>query len=72
MSRVHNEIKGWLLTQQDWLQEAADRLLNQGQLHDQDIAAIAELLKTEKGQAVTSIGPTPRSPRRPRCQASYE
>ncbi len=53
MSRVHEEIKAWLLMQQDWLQEAADRLLNQGRLHDHDIAAVAELLKTEKGQAVT-------------------
>jgi energy-coupling factor transporter ATP-binding protein EcfA2 len=53
MSPVHEEIKAWLLTQQDWLQEAAERLLNQGRLHDQDIAAIAELLKTDKGQAVT-------------------
>lgn len=54
MSQVHKEIKAWLLTQPDWLQEAADRLLNQGRLHDQDIAAVADLLRTEKGQAVTT------------------
>lgn len=53
MSPVHEEIKAWLLTQPDWLQEAADRLLNQGKLHDPDIAAIAALLKTDKGQAIT-------------------
>lgn len=53
MSQVHDDIKAWLLTQPDWLQEAADRLLNQGRLDDQDIAAVAELLKTENGQAVT-------------------
>lgn len=50
VSQVHEEIRAWLLTQPDWLQEAADRLLNQGRLHDQDIAAVAELLKTEKGR----------------------
>lgn len=53
MSQVHEEIKAWLLTQPEWLQEAADRVLNQGRLHDQDIAAVAELLRTDKGQAVT-------------------
>ncbi len=53
MSQIQEEIKGWLLSQPDWLQEAADRLLTQGRLHDPDIAAVASLLKTEKGQAVT-------------------
>ncbi|ANN66629.1 AAA family ATPase [Bordetella bronchialis] len=53
MSQVHEEIKAWLLTQPEWLQEAADRLLNQGRLHDEDIAAVAALLKTDKGQSVT-------------------
>ncbi len=53
MSDVHEDIRAWLLTQPDWLQEAADRLLNQGRLQDQDIAAVAELLKTDKGKAVT-------------------
>lgn len=53
MPAVQDEIREWLLTQQDWLQEAADRLLNQGVLTDADLQAVCAMLKTPAGQAVT-------------------
>jgi energy-coupling factor transporter ATP-binding protein EcfA2 len=53
MKDVQEEVKEWLLGQMDWLQEAADRLLTSSQLQDQDLNAIAELLKTEDGRKVT-------------------
>lgn len=54
MSAVLDDIRMWLLKQQDWLQEAADRLLVNGKLQDEDISAVAVLLKTDKGREVTS------------------
>lgn len=54
---IEENIRTWLLKQQDWLQEAADRLLKQGQLTDEDIAQLASLLKTADGQAVTRHRP---------------
>lgn len=53
MSTVHEDTKAWLLSQQDWLQEAADRLLSSGRLHEEDLYATAELIKTEDGRKVT-------------------
>lgn len=52
-SSIQAEIRQWLLSQSDWLQEAAERLLKQGRLTDEDLRAIASLLKTPAGQAVT-------------------
>ncbi|WP_178101812.1 hypothetical protein [Pseudomonas yangonensis] len=37
---VQAEIRTWLLKQNDWLQEAADRLLKNGELGATDIAAL--------------------------------
>lgn len=54
MTEAREEVKAWLLSQQDWLQEAADRLLRFGRLKDEDIEAVAELLKTESGRKVTT------------------
>lgn len=54
MNKVHDEIKSWLLNQQDWLQEAADRLLVNGLLDEGDILAISTLLKTNLGRTVTN------------------
>jgi len=54
---VQGQIRAWLLGQQDWLQEAADRLLKHGKLTADDIAAVAALLKTKEGQAVTKHRP---------------
>lgn len=53
MPAIQDEIREWLLTQQDWLQEAADRLLNHGVLTDTDLQAVCAMLKTPAGQAVT-------------------
>lgn len=53
MDAIHKEIREWLLTQPDWLQEAAERLLKQGTLNDADLQATCALLKTPAGQAVT-------------------
>lgn len=48
------DIHQWLLKQPDWLQEAADRLLNNGLLSPADVQEIAELLKTPEGQETSS------------------
>lgn len=53
MPAIHVEIRDWLLEQQDWLQEAADRLLKHGALTEADLQAVCALLKTPAGQAVT-------------------
>lgn len=53
MDAIHKEIRAWLLTQPEWLQEAAERLLKQGTLDNADLQAICALLKTPGGQAVT-------------------
>lgn len=50
---ILEEIRAWLLKQQDWFQETADRLLRQGQLLPQDITDLVALLKTPEGQKVT-------------------
>ncbi len=50
---VQAEIRTWLLKQNDWLQEAADRLLKNGELSPADIAALVAILKTPAGQKPT-------------------
>lgn len=50
---VQAEIRTWLLKQNDWLQEAADRLLKNGELGPADIAALVAILKTSSGQKPT-------------------
>lgn len=50
---VQAEIRTWLLKQNDWLQEAADRLLENGELGATDIAALVAILKTPSGQKPT-------------------
>lgn len=54
---IQGDIRTWLLKQQDWLQEAADRLLKNGLLTQEDIADLASHLKTAVGQAVTKHRP---------------
>lgn len=53
MSKIQNEIREWLLKQQDWLQEAADRLLKQGKLAGDDLNDVYTILKTPAGQTIT-------------------
>lgn len=50
---AQGQVRTWLLQQQDWIQEAADRLLKQGALSADDITQILALLKTTEGQAVS-------------------
>jgi len=50
---VQAEIRTWLLKQNDWLQEAADRLLKNGELSPADITALVAILKTPAGQKPT-------------------
>ena len=51
---IELEIKKWLLTQADWLQEAAIRILQKGQLDDNDYQDLCILIKTPEGKAVTT------------------
>lgn len=54
---IQGDIRTWLLKQQDWLQEAAERLLKNGLLTQEDIADLASHVKTAAGQAVTTQRP---------------
>ncbi len=54
MSDILQEIIGWLHQQQDWLQDAAERLLNSGSLSETDIDQLVAHLKSEEGQKVTT------------------
>lgn len=44
------DIRSWLHKQNDWLQEAVDRLLKKGQVDGTDIAALVALIKTPDGR----------------------
>ncbi|MEQ4734508.1 hypothetical protein ABN075_21000 [Providencia rettgeri] len=50
---VKADIIQWLLKQQDWFQELAQRLIQQGELTAEDIQQIVALLKTPQGQEIT-------------------
>lgn len=54
MSDISQEIIGWLHQQQDWLQDAAERLHNSGSLSEADIDQLVARLKSEEGQMVTT------------------
>ena len=47
------EIKNWLLTQADWLQEAAVRILQKSTLSENDYQEISALIKTPEGRLIT-------------------
>ena len=53
MTDLQNDIAQWLHTQQDWLQDAAERLLEKGPLNDEAISQLVERLKSSDGQKVT-------------------
>lgn len=53
MSSLAASVITWLHTQKDWLQEMADRLLENEELSGQDINEIVQLIKTTQGQRVT-------------------
>lgn len=54
MKGIHKEIMDWLLTQPDWLQEAAERLLRQGDLGDDNLSILCSMIKTPEGQKTTN------------------
>lgn len=54
MKSTSEDIRQWLLKQPDWLQEAADRLLNKGALGQSDVQDLVSLLKTPQGQKATN------------------
>jgi len=53
MIALHQVVKNWLHTKEDWLQQAAELILSKGMLDDNDIHILAEHLKTTVGQQVT-------------------
>ena len=52
---VQGQVRAWLLEQQDWLQEAADRLLKQGTLSQVDISELEARIRTPEGQAISKL-----------------
>ncbi len=54
MSDISLKIIGWLHQQQDWLQEAAERLHTSGSLSEADIDHLVSRLKSEEGRKVTT------------------
>lgn len=54
MSDVSQEIRDWLHQQQDWLQEAAARLLSSGEPSEADVLTIVKRLKSPEGREVTT------------------
>lgn len=54
MEQIQKEIMDWLLTQPDWLQEAAERLLRQGNLGASDLSDLCSMIKTPEGRKATN------------------
>lgn len=54
MIALHQVVKNWLHTKEDWLQQSAELILSKGILNDNDINNLAEHLKTTVGQQVTT------------------
>jgi len=54
MKSTSEDIRQWLLKQPDWLQEAADRLVNKGILSQSDIQDLVAILKTPQGQQASN------------------
>lgn len=55
MGEIETEVREWLRGQQDWLQEAARRLLENGKLTDGEIEELTVLLKSPEGRATTNV-----------------
>lgn len=53
MKSKSDDVRQWLHKQQDWLQDASERLLKQGSLSSADVNDLAARLKTADGQKVT-------------------
>lgn len=53
MKSTSDDIRQWLHKQQDWLQDASERLLKQGSLSSADVNDLVARVKTADGQKVT-------------------
>lgn len=53
MPDVQQEIRDWLHGQQDWLQQAAETLLSDGNVSDAQLNELVAYIKTPEGQKVT-------------------
>lgn len=53
MKSTSDDVRQWLQKQQDWLQDASERLLKQGSLSSADVKDLVALVKTADGQKVT-------------------
>lgn len=53
MKSTSDDIRQWLHKQQDWLQDASERLLKQGSLSSADVNDLVARLKTVDGQKIT-------------------
>jgi energy-coupling factor transporter ATP-binding protein EcfA2 len=53
MKSTSDDIRQWLHKQQDWLQDASERLLKQGSLSSADVNYLVASVKTTDGQKVT-------------------
>lgn len=54
MADVNKTIREWLHSQQDWLQKAAEVLLSEGSVSDDQLDDLVANLKTSEGQKVTA------------------
>jgi energy-coupling factor transporter ATP-binding protein EcfA2 len=54
MPDLNQDLRDWLHTQPDWLQQAVERHLATGSLSEADLQACVSALKTSQGQAVTT------------------
>ncbi|MDG5899369.1 restriction endonuclease [Shewanella xiamenensis] len=54
MLDIQNEIRTWLHSQQDWLQELAEKLLQNGNLTQDDLTIASQKIKSFDGQKVTN------------------
>lgn len=53
MKSTSDDIRQWLHKQQDWLQDASERLLKKGSLSSADVNDLVARLKTADGQKIT-------------------
>ena len=54
MTDIYAGIRAWLLQQQDWLQETAERLLSKQSLDEADLEALCDLVSSEAGRQITT------------------
>lgn len=53
MNELNHNVKVWLHSQQDWLQEVVEVILDKRELNEEDIKKFTERIKTDDGQRIT-------------------